>query len=178
MERSLDQHRNLVLFQANNTTGIYGNEPLSETFFSCRGECSAGALYYQSSFSNPILDSRIEPLRIGGKRFVTASDGGFHFTMSVLILQIADREVARKAAVQRNIDYICRQLELLNVVGEFPAADLQAEPVTNRATDVLSSAMNYLAVHIRHEPGSLGVLGILPPFMCLSFQQLTSEKLY
>jgi len=61
--------------------------------------------------------------------------------------------------VQKKVDYICRQLEQLNAIKDLPEADAQPEQVTNRATDVLTAIMTYLAIHIRHE--RFGVLGSL-----------------
>jgi len=62
--------------------------------------------------------------------------------------------------VQSKVEYICRKLTELKIIEDLPNANIPTEHLTNRATDVLSSALTYLALHIRHEPGSSGVVGI------------------
>src|SRR5271154_2544257 len=79
--------------------------------------------------------------------------------VAVLIQKIADREVSRKQLIQKNVEYICQHLGQLSVIEHLPDTDDQPKQLTNRATDVLSAALNYLAVHIRHEPGRFGVFG-------------------
>lgn len=64
--------------------------------------------------------------------------------------------------VQNKVEYICHHLRQLNVIEHFPDADVPSEQVVNRATDVLSSALTYLAVHIRYEGGQFGLVGRLP----------------
>jgi hypothetical protein len=80
----------------------------------------------------------------------------------LLISKIADQEVSRKELIQKNMEYICRQLGQLNVVEDLPDTnDDQPKQLTNRATDVLSASLNYLAVHIRRDSGRFGVVGTL-----------------
>ena len=64
--------------------------------------------------------------------------------------------------VEKTVDYICRQLEQLGIIEQLPDADVPPEYLINRATDVLSATLTYLAVHIQHQPGRFGVFGILP----------------
>jgi len=79
----------------------------------------------------------------------------------LLFITIADREVDRQAQVLKKMDYICRQLGQLNITRDLPETDVLPEQLINRATDVLSATMTYLAVHIQREPGCFGVLGNL-----------------
>ena len=74
---------------------------------------------------------------------------------------MADREVGRQEMVEKTMDYICRQLGRLEVIEGLPDAKIESETLINRATDVLSGALTYLAVHISREPGVFGVLGIM-----------------
>ena len=79
----------------------------------------------------------------------------------VLIQKIADREVSRQELIQKDVEYICRQLEQLNVIEHLPDTDDPPTQLRNRATDVLSASLHYLAVHIRRESGRFGVVGKL-----------------
>jgi len=53
-----------------------------------------------------------------------------------------------------------QQWEQLQVVQSLPADIEQAEMVLNRAMDVRSASLMYLAVHIRHDSTPLGSLGM------------------
>jgi hypothetical protein len=68
--------------------------------------------------------------------------------------------VGRREKVEKTVDYICRQLDQLSVLESLPDGHVQPEQLMNRATDILSAVLTYLAVHIRHEPGRFGVVGI------------------
>ena len=59
-----------------------------------------------------------------------------------------------------NLDYISRQLGQLQIVRRLPDVDVQSEQLVNRAIDVISAALKYLAVQIRHSANPLGVLGM------------------
>ena len=72
--------------------------------------------------------------------------------------------MARKKTVQNKVEYICRQLTQLKIVEDLPDADVPTETLVNRATDVLSASIIYLAVHIQHEPGQFGVIGRISNF--------------
>ena len=62
--------------------------------------------------------------------------------------------------VEKTVEYICRQLSYLKVIERLPDSKIESvEDLINRATDVLSAALSYLAFHINREPGMLGVLG-------------------
>jgi hypothetical protein len=73
--------------------------------------------------------------------------------------QIADRELARRKAVEKNLDYISRQLGLLEIIKRLPDTGVQPDQLVNRTVDVFSAALMYLAIHIRHESNRLGVMG-------------------
>jgi hypothetical protein len=79
-------------------------------------------------------------------------------------LQIADREIARKEEITKMLDYICQQVEQLAV-----AENLPNEAVINRALDVRSASMQYLAVHIRHDSTPLAILGPTRPVYSSQF---------
>jgi len=68
--------------------------------------------------------------------------------------------VGRREKVEKTVDYICRQLAQLSVLESLPDGHVQPEQLMNRATDILSAVLTYLAIHIRHEPGPFGVVGI------------------
>ena len=57
------------------------------------------------------------------------------------------------------MDYISRQLGLLEIIDRLPDAGVRRDALVNRTADVFSAALMYLAVHIRHESNRLGVLG-------------------
>ena len=69
--------------------------------------------------------------------------------------------MGRQKVVEKTVEYICRQLEQLDIIEHLPDADVPPEYLINRATDVLSATLTYLAVHIHHQPGRLGVIGRL-----------------
>ena len=57
------------------------------------------------------------------------------------------------------LDYMCQQLEQLDIVQSLPDDLVQATLVINRAMDVRSTFMHYLALHIRHDASPLGTVG-------------------
>ena len=57
------------------------------------------------------------------------------------------------------LDYISRQLGLLEITNRLPDAGVQSDALINRTMDVFSAALMYLAIHIRNESNRLGVLG-------------------
>jgi len=60
------------------------------------------------------------------------------------------------------------QLGHLGVINDIPEDLNQREAVVNRALDVRSAAMNYLAITIRHHATPLGTLGIFAHFVRLN----------
>jgi hypothetical protein len=59
-------------------------------------------------------------------------------------------------------EYISRQLAQLEIVKNLPDADVSSDHLVNRAMDVLSASLMYMAIQIRHEAGYFGVAGKLP----------------
>jgi hypothetical protein len=53
-------------------------------------------------------------------------------------------------------------MEQLEVASTLPADFEQRETIINRAIDVRSASMLYLAVHIRHDVIPLGTIGMIP----------------
>ena len=72
-----------------------------------------------------------------------------------LIMKIADREIARKKKLNKMLDFMCQQLEQLEVIESVPKDLEQRDILINRALDVRSACMQYLAVNIRHDAASL-----------------------
>jgi hypothetical protein len=82
-------------------------------------------------------------------------------------MQIADKEIGRKEELLRNLDYLSQQFAHLELVNVLPDELEQREFVVNRALDVRSASMMYLAVGIRHDATPLGTPGIAPSHMHL-----------
>jgi hypothetical protein len=74
--------------------------------------------------------------------------------------KLLDREIEKKNQIDSVLDYIHRQLSQLKVVNDLPDSCVPPTALINRAVDVKSCALEYVAVHIRHESGLLGTLGI------------------
>ena len=70
--------------------------------------------------------------------------------------QDVEKEVTRKAEYERTLDYMCQQLEQLEILDNLPSDLEQREAVVNRAMDIRSAFMLYLATHIYHESFPLG----------------------
>lgn len=58
----------------------------------------------------------------------------------------------------KKLDFISRQLGQLRIIKNVPETILAVELV-NRAMDVLSAALIFLAVHIRRESRYFGIIG-------------------
>jgi len=58
------------------------------------------------------------------------------------------------------LDYMYRHLGQLAVVDDLPDIMVPSIPLSNRALDVKSAALIYLAVHIRHQGNRLGITGM------------------
>jgi hypothetical protein len=76
-------------------------------------------------------------------------------------LKIADKEVARKQGLTDTLDYMCQQLEQLDILDILPQDLEQRQIVINRALDVRSASMLFLALNIRHDSTFLGIPGNL-----------------
>jgi len=77
----------------------------------------------------------------------------------VLITQIADKELTRRDAIGRKLDYISRHLEQIEIVKQLPDTDIRSVQLEDRAMDVLSASLTFLAVNINYELGNLGMIG-------------------
>jgi hypothetical protein len=78
---------------------------------------------------------------------------------SFLMTQIADKEIGRKEELERTLEYISQQFAQLETVNFLPDDLEQREFVINRAMDVRSASMIYLALSIHHDETSLGTAG-------------------
>jgi hypothetical protein len=56
---------------------------------------------------------------------------------------------------------MCNQIAQLDVVEEIPDDIKNRELIVNRALDVRSACMEYLATHLNHEANRLGLIGKL-----------------
>ena len=61
--------------------------------------------------------------------------------------------------MEEKFEYISRQLGQLVIINRLPETKVQSDQVVNRAMDVLSAALTYIAVHVKHESNLLGILG-------------------
>ena len=79
-----------------------------------------------------------------------------------LTIQIADKEIGRKEELERTLEYLSQQFAHLELVNVLPDDLEQRDFVVNRALDVRSASMMYLAVTIRHDATPLGTPGTTP----------------
>lgn len=77
-----------------------------------------------------------------------------------LMAQKADQELLRKEELDNALDYFAQQLEELEVVTVLPEEIEQRDYVLNRALDVRSASMMYLAVLLHHNSTVFGTPGI------------------
>jgi len=84
------------------------------------------------------------------------------FLFDFLTLQIADKEIGRKEELERALEYLSQQFAYLEMVNVLPDDLEQREFVANRALDVRSAAMMYLAFMVGHDATPLGTPGIAP----------------
>jgi hypothetical protein len=80
---------------------------------------------------------------------------------------MADREITRKGEIEDMLDYMYRQLGQLEIVAgdDLPNTVIPSKALQNRSMDVKSAALAYLSVHIRHEGGRLGIIGMFAVFL-------------
>jgi hypothetical protein len=71
--------------------------------------------------------------------------------------------MARTEELERTLDYMCQQLEQLDVVRILPVDLEEYRGVVNRAVDIRSACMVYIACHIQHDITKFGLVGILSP---------------
>jgi hypothetical protein len=74
-------------------------------------------------------------------------------------VKVADGEVSRRDEVTQMLDYIHRQLGQLKILNDLPRIDISCIALENRALDVESAVLTYLAVHICREGNRLGIIG-------------------
>lgn len=82
--------------------------------------------------------------------------------MSSLMTQITEQELARQAALEKSLDFMCQQLEQLDIVENLPPNIENKSIVINRAVDIRSACMIYIASHIFCTKPYLGTFGELP----------------
>ena len=70
-----------------------------------------------------------------------------------------DKELTRKDELSESLEYICHQVGQLAVVDVIPPNLEQVVVVVNRAIDVRSAAMRYLAYQIQRDRNRLGIAG-------------------
>lgn len=73
--------------------------------------------------------------------------------------KIADCEIARRRDVENALEFIQHQLQRLEVINELPESEVRPTTLINRAMDVESAVLTFIAVHIRHESNRLGLIG-------------------
>ena len=61
--------------------------------------------------------------------------------------------------MEKKLEYISRQLGQLAIIDQLPETKVQSNQVVYRAMDVLSAALTYIALHVKHESNLLGILG-------------------
>ena len=60
----------------------------------------------------------------------------------------------------KNLDSICNHLTHLNVIKDIPENLPYLDELINRAIEVRSASMLYLAVQLKHDQNSLGLAGL------------------
>jgi hypothetical protein len=79
--------------------------------------------------------------------------------------------MARTDELERTLDYMYQQLEQLDIVRILPGDLEEYRVVINRAMDIRSACMVYVACHILHEQTNFGLVGILPSLRSLIVMQ-------
>jgi hypothetical protein len=74
--------------------------------------------------------------------------------------KMAEREIKRKEEIEKTLDYIYRQLGQLTGIQSLPDSVVPPQALINRATDVKSAVLVYVAVHIRYEGIRCGIIGM------------------
>ena len=77
-------------------------------------------------------------------------------------VKIAEQESTRKETLRRELEHMWQILGQLEVIENLPD-DVENTSLTNRAIDVRSAMMLYLAVEIEHGDNPLGIVGVKPP---------------
>ena len=79
--------------------------------------------------------------------------------MITLMIQIANRELTRRAEIETALDYISRELARVKVAGKFVAGGADCLGLGYRAMDIRSAVLNFLAIHIRRHSNAFGIIG-------------------
>ena len=67
------------------------------------------------------------------------------------LIDVGEKEIARRKEFEKALDYISQQLELLKTVNQLSDAEIKSAPVVDRATDVFSAVLLYTAANVRHK---------------------------
>jgi hypothetical protein len=69
--------------------------------------------------------------------------------------------MARTDELEGTLDYMCQQLEQLDIVRILPGDLEEYRSVINRAVDIRSACMVYIACHIQNDQTNFGLIGIV-----------------
>lgn len=61
--------------------------------------------------------------------------------------------------MSETLDFMCQQLEQLEIIDTLPTDIGKLESIVNRGLDIRSACMVYLGIHIRHDTTPFGNLG-------------------
>jgi len=78
----------------------------------------------------------------------------------LLNAKIAEKEARRASEYSTTLEFMCQQLQQLDILDALPDNIEHRDLLLNRAMDVRSAFMLYLAAHIQHGASSLGRLGM------------------
>lgn len=78
---------------------------------------------------------------------------------------MADREIERKEEIEANLVFISRQLGQLRIIQNLPQIGIPPDAVLNRAIDVRSAALAYIATQIQYE--AAGEPGVFRNIQCV-----------
>jgi len=84
--------------------------------------------------------------------------------------------LARQKELISTLDYICHQWEQLAILNSLPKDLEQRDFVINRALDVRSASMRYLAINIRHHSTSFGIPGKVVRVFFAGDEKYTDSK--
>jgi len=71
--------------------------------------------------------------------------------------------------IPKILDYICHQLGEIGIANDIPQQMKERWLVINRAVDIRSASILYLARHIDHDATWLGIVGRTRPFCMARF---------
>jgi len=80
--------------------------------------------------------------------------------------------------MSKNLDYICSQLANLDVVEEVPENLPHRDRLVNRAVDVRSASMLYIAIQLKHDQNSFGLAGLVPRWFSLTIQGTVLKTIF